>query len=505
MNLVSDFAKTDTLHLWQAVAFHPKRHPRLGWLARFYQAPSPIGNETPRCLMLDVAMTLSLCRINLTLQFTVRHLDCSFESVTAPVGWTTQNNTMPCCIIRMRASHPIPGRPRKLTLRRIREICSPKVFKLGYEIYEQLDGIFDHVVMTNVDIKRDGTLTGMIVKDKEYLLSEWSISRWRTEAPTSDRVYRMMVSLQTDKWSCTCRYSRVDVCSHVVALLVYAAKHLDVTVPASDLSMQRQSGKPDIISYRDQTLQILAQADGIESANESLTELLKLAAACDKEDDTTQALMVSLGVAEGLLYGLDYQAHSKYFPTVMDRYQWLALESVPESTSMDDLRAYKFGVAASKVRDLYGIRLDYESKTLCLSAVHRMFMMTNPWEPSEFYMSQMILLPRAKKYYEFMRLLHDPLVPTHTPDWRKDPVGFRATLNLAYYQSVLYQELKDPSLLDFYKQHYQDDIGTCIRYIQYLQRKKSKAAQVLKKKCKRLFPNDDPWSDDSVPGLPSIR
>ena len=384
-------------------------------------------------------------------------------------------------------------------MRRIREICQDRAYKLG-------DKTYGWDVIRNADLGQDGILTGEIIEHKEYLFEEWNRWEWDMEKSASDKVYRVAVSLQTGNWYCTCHYSRVDVCSHAVALLIYATRQLDATVPAEDLPMQRRSSKPGVIPYRDETLRILAEADGMDSADTGLTGLLELAAACRREGDTTEALMVYLGLTEGLLYGLDYQAHFEYFIAAMDRYSRTFLKSVLKPTSMDELRIYKFGMAADRMNDLMlGINLAYEPKMLCLAAMHRVFVMTNPWEPSGFYQTLLLLVPGAKKYYEFMRRMHDPLVPTHTPDWREDPVGFRATLELAYYQSVLYQILKDPSLLDFYKRHYRDDIGTCIRYIQYLSYSKSGAARALKAECRHLFPDDDPWSDDSIPGLPSIR
>ena len=395
----------------------------------------------------------------------------------------------------MRAPHPPPDRPRKLTLRRIREMCRHKVFKRGSQIY-------GWGVIEDADLKPDGTLTGMTIEDKEYLLDLYDTSNWEMDEPTSDRVYRMVVSLQTGKWHCTCPYSRVDVCSHVVALLICAATELDATVPVGDLPIQRRSRKPSVIPYRDQTLRILAQSDSIESADGNLADLLELATACRMEGDTTEALTIHLGLTEALLYGLDYPKYSEYFAATMDRGERL-FGSVPEPTSMDELRVYKFGVASHRLDQLFRIKLEYEPKILSLVAMHRMFMMTNPWKPSGFYLYQLMEVPRAKKYYEFMRRLHDPVVPTHTPDWREDPVGFQATLNLAYYQSILYQKLKDPSLLDFYKQHYRDDFETCIRYIQYLKYIKPKYALPVMDECRHLFPDDTPWDFDSITRPPT--
>lgn len=158
-----------------------------------------------------------------------------------------------------------------------------------------------------------------------------------------------------------------------------------------------------------------------------------------------------LELTEALLHGLDYQAYSEHIAAAIDRHFIFASKPTPEPTNMDELRINKFGVAVNKMDDLMIGRLEYESKILCLVAMHRVFMMTNSWNPSRFYLSLLVYVPRANKYYEFMRRLHDPVVPAHTPDWRKDPIGCKATLQLAYYQSILYQKLKDPSLLSFYK------------------------------------------------------
>ena len=365
----------------------------------------------------------------------------------------------------------------------------PKVFKRGNQIY-------GWGVIEDVNLTRDGTLTGMTIEDMEYLIELWS-TMWEMEEPTSERVYRMTVSLQTGKWHCNCPYSQVDVCSHVVALLIHAVKRLDATVPADDLPIGRRSSKPSLVPYRNETLRILEHADSVDSADTNLTDLLELANACRMEGDTTEALMVYLGLTEGLLYGLDYQAYSEHIIAQMD----FSLDSVPQSTrepkGMDDLRAYMFGVAGRRMEDLiFATKMEYEPKMACLTAAHRLFMMTNPWGPSRFYLYLLAMVPRTEKYYEIMRRLHDPLVPAHTPHWREDPIGFRATMNLAHYQSILYKELRDHSLLDFYKQHYRDDIGTCMRYIQYLRYKRHKDALAVKKECRHLFPDDDPWSSD---------
>ena len=375
-------------------------------------------------------------------------------------------------------------------MRRIREICLPKVFQRGSQLY-------GWGVIEDVDLKRDGTLTGMMIEDLEYLIELWRMPLWEMEKPTSDKVYRMMVSLQTGKWHCTCPYSRVDVCSHVAALLIYAAKELDATVPADDLPMQSRSSKSSLVHYRDETLRILAQADSVESADKNLTDLLELAHACCVEEDTAEALMVHLGLTEALLYGLDYQAYSGHFIEQMYFSSESALQSTLEPKGMDKLRIDKFCAAGRRMENLINrTRMEYEPKMLFLTAVHRLFIMTNPWGPSTFYSYLLAIVPRTKKYYEIMRRLHDPLVPTHTPHWRDDPIGFRATMNLARYQSILYQELKDPSLLDSYKQHYRDDICTCMRYIQYLNYKRGKDALAVREECRRLFPDDNPWISD---------
>ena len=95
----------------------------------------------------------------------------------------------------------------------------------------------------------------------------------------------MKVSLQTGKWHCNCLYARVDVCSHIVALLLHAARILDATVPAGGLPIQRRASKSSIIPYRDQTLRILAQTDSMESVDKYLNELLEMAATCYREGD----------------------------------------------------------------------------------------------------------------------------------------------------------------------------------------------------------------------------
>ena len=266
------------------------------------------------------------------------------------------------------------------------------------------------------------------------------------------------------------------------------------TVPADDLPMHPRSIQRTTLPYRDEAYRILTQSDSIESANQNLNEFLELAVACSNEGDHTEAIMVCLGVTEALILDLDYQAYSEHFVTSEFMTRRHAPPSTREPEGMDAMRVYKFSEVSDLMRSLTsGLPMQHEQKVPCIMALHRLFVMTNPWGPSLIYSLQLILTASTDKDWEFFRSLHDPTVPADTPDWREDPIGFRAAIGSANLQIWPYQKIKDYSLLASYEQRYRDDPGTCIRYIDCLHHMGSKDPRAVIEEAKRLFPDAGFW------------
>ena len=378
------------------------------------------------------------------------------------------------------------GKPKKLTLRRVREICSPKVFKLGREYYDQ-------DVVSDLNLKEDGTLTGTVLGPDYTTVEHISFM-----VSYSTKAHHATVSLQTCRWYCSCLYSQVDVCSHVAALLICASKDLNATVPSGDLPMPPRSAERTTLPYRKEALRILAQADSVESAEADLNVFLKLVDACDLEGDTSAALMVCLGVTEALLLGLDYQTYSAYLARPMILPGDVP-PSVREPEGMDAMRIRKFNDIVLLAPSLMSYkRILHEQKAPCIVAIHRLFLMTNPWGPSRLYSLLLILISTTDRDLEFLRRLHDPAVPRLTPDLKEDKIGFKAVLNLARLQTLIYEKLRDDSLLDSYAQRYRDDLGTCVRYIQCMSYMKSENMDAVIDEARRLFPDADLWDSPNA-------
>ena len=383
------------------------------------------------------------------------------------------------------------GPEKRLTLKSIRNDCSWKVFELGKEYRDQ-----DRA--TNVALQKDGTLSGTILgTDMDYPkdMIEDMILEYMVERPQKER--RVLVSLQNGSWHCSCPYSRVDVCSHVAALLICAVKDLKVTVPAAGLSIRRESTKRTIAPYREDAARILSQDVDIESASADIDRLLELAFACQDEGDLLEAIMVCLGIADALLLGLDYQAYSGYFRLYPDMPEAHVPPSTREPDGVDAMRVHKFCYVLRKAtRMLSYSRMLHEQKVPCIIAAHRLYMKTVPWGPSHLYSRIFTRLPNTDKDYEFLRGLHDPVVPASTPDPSKDPIRFRTAIDLARYQSLIYRHLKDDSLLERYARHYRDAPGACVRYAWYLHHMgdRRRATEVAAEgRC--LFPDVDVWDE----------
>lgn len=374
------------------------------------------------------------------------------------------------------------GKPKKLTLRRVREICSYKAFKLGREYYDQ-------DVVSDLKLKEDGALTGTVLGPDDTAVENIAFF---ISYPLKE--HHATVSLQTGRWRCSCLYSQANVCSHAVALLICAAKDLKATVPAGDLPVYRRLAKRTTLPYRKEALRILTRADSVKSIEADLNEFLKLVDSCELEGDNSEALLVCLGVTEALLFGLDYQAYSGHLvdpPMSVGRVP----PSVREPEDMDAMRIRKFHDVASIVPRLMSYtRIQHEQKIPCITAMHRLFLMTNPWGPSDSYFLFLILISKTDKDWEFLRRLHDPVVPDLTPDVKEGKVGFKAVMNLARLQTWVYGELQDDSLLNSYAQRYRDDLGTCLRYIQCMHRMKSGDERAMLDEARRLFPDTELWN-----------
>lgn len=364
------------------------------------------------------------------------------------------------------------------------------MFEIGKEYREQ-------DMVTDLTLQKDGTLTGTIPGTDAYYRMDFvdgTVLEYIFAQPKKE--HRALVSLRTGRRHCSCPYSRVDVCGHVAALLICAAKDLKVTVPAGGLPIRRRSSWRTTMPYREDADRILVQAANPESADAHIDRLLELAEACRDEGDLTEALLVCLGITEALLSGLDYQAYSEYFrwyPDIPDKF---SLPSIREPEGIDAMRVRKFCEVFDKgLLVISGARMLHEQKAPCIAATHRLYLKTNPWGPSNLYSIILAVSTRTDKDYKFLKGLHDPAVPKSTPDPREDPVGFRAVMNLARRQSTIYEHLKDYSLLEYYARHYRDDPGTCARYAMCLRHMKQESrAEEVKAKGMRLFPGVDVWS-----------
>ena len=381
-----------------------------------------------------------------------------------------------------------PGRPAKrLTLRRIQDICPWKVFELGREYCDQNR-------VADLAVQQDGTLAGTILgTDVHYPkdLVDGTFLEYMVERPQKER--RAEVSLRTGRRRCSCPYSRVAVCSHVAALLICASKDLRVAVPAGGLPVHGRSGGRIPLPYREDADRILARAADPESAGEDLGGLLELADACRSEGDLAEALMVCLGTSESLLSGLDYPAYSGHF----SRFSVLPLGHVPPSArepeGMDAMRVRKFcEVMDRALRMTSRSRMLYEQKAPCIIALHRLYVETNPWGPSRHYTALLAMLYRTDRDNELLRRLYDQVVPESTPDPKEDPIGFQAVLNLAHSQAIAYEHLKNHSLLASYARRYRDDPGTCVRYVRCL-RTMGRDSRAVEAEGRRLFPDFDAW------------
>lgn len=389
----------------------------------------------------------------------------------------------------MRAHGFEPGTPTKrLTLRSIRDICSRKVFELGRE-YRDQDRVAD------LAVQRDGTLTGTILgTDVRYPreLVEGTALEYMVERPQEER--RAEVSLRTGRRICSCPYSRVGVCSHVAALLICASKDLGVAVPAGGLPTGGTPGERTTLPYREDADRILARAADVESANADLDGLLELAEACHSEGDLAEMLMVCLGTTESLLSGLDYRAYSGHFDMFSEIPLGHVLPSAREPEGMDAMRVRKFcEVMDRALRMTSRSRMLHEQKAPCLAALHRLYVETNPWGPSKHYSIILAILPRTDRDHGLLKELYDSVVPESTPDPGEDPVGFQAVLNLAHRQAIVYNHLKDHSLLDSYARRYRDDPGTCARYARCLRAMRYDDRAVVAE-GRRLFPDVDVWN-----------
>lgn len=382
------------------------------------------------------------------------------------------------------------SKPKKLTLRRIREICSYKAYQLGREHYDQND-------VSDVRLEEDDTLTGKVVGPDDTTVENMGFMMMY-----STKEHRAAVSLQTGRWRCLCLYSQTNICSHVAALLICAVKDLKVAVPAGDLPMHRKSTKQTTLPYRKEALRILNQGDDVESIEAELSTFLKLVDSCELEGDRSEALMVCLGVSEALLLGLDYQAYSGDLVEPI-----LSAGRVPPSVrkpeGMDAMRIRKFHDIASMVPGLMSYtKISHERKVPCIMAMHRLFLMTNPWGPSDYYFLFLIQICNTDTDWEFLRRLHDPAVPDLTPDIKEGKIGFKAVLNLARLQTWIYEKLGDDSLLASYEKRYRDDLGTCLRYIQCKRHMRSGDERTMFAEARRLFPDSALWkmpgSDDSL-------
>ena len=384
----------------------------------------------------------------------------------------------------MRASIKAGSPAKRLTLRQIQNACSWKVFELAKEYRDQN-------LVDDIALQKDGTLTGTILgvyarysRDMMEVLFPIMV-----DIPRTDR--RVGVSFRTGKWFCSCPYARVGICSHVAALLISAAK-LKVVLPGGGLPVRGREGERTALPYRREVDQILDLASDPESADANLEDFLELAVACDFEGDTVEALLVCIGASESLLSGLEYSAYSGHFEMFPDLSIDRDLKSDREPEGMDAVRVDKFCQVMLMALRISSARMLHEQKAPLIAALHRLYTETVPWGPSRLYSRIMFALARGDRGKEFLRKLHDPVVPYSTPDPREDPVRFRAVMNLAERQARIYSDLKDYSLLASYAGRYRNDPGAWARYVMCLNHMRHDSAAV-KKEGRRLFPDAGVW------------
>ena len=374
---------------------------------------------------------------------------------------------------------------KKLTLRSIRQVCSWKVFELAKE-YRYSNRVVDLVL-------KDGTVTGTILGThanySEDMITGTFLELF-VERPQKE--CRAAVSLVTGRWTCSCLYSQVTVCSHVAALLICAAKDLEVTVPAGELP-HHGGGERTTLPYRKRADGLLAQATSAESLSSALDGLLDLADSCKSEGDVAEALLVCLGVAESLLSFIDYRTYSEHFHAT-EGHAMFFKPSTPAPQGMDAVRINKFNAISEKSILLHSYtKIRYEQKIPCLKAMHRLYMETVPWGPSQYFSLLLILIATTRKDNEFVRLLHDPVVPDQTPDPRRDKVGFDTVMEMVRLQLHIYDDLKDDSVRESYAMRYREDPGICARYIRNLRSRDNVDERAVAEEGRKLFPDFDAW------------
>lgn len=378
------------------------------------------------------------------------------------------------------------GSAKRLTLRRIQQVCSWKVFELGKE-YRDSDRVVDLVL-------KDGTVTGTILGTRTSYLDEMitgTALEHMVERPQKER--RAAVSLVTGRWTCTCPYSQVAVCSHAAALLICAAKDLGATVPAGDLP-QHDGGERTTLLYRRDADRILAQATTAESLNSALDKLLELADSCKSEGDVAEGLLVCLGIAESLLSFVDYHTYSQHFYATEVQAMYDKPPSTPAPQGMDAAYVAKFNEVSNKSLLLLSYtRIRHEQKVPCMKALHRLYVETVPWRPSKSFSLLLRIIATTDRDNEFVRSLHDPVVPDHTPDPRRDNVEFKAVMSMVDFQLSIYDDLKDGSILETYAKRYRDDPGICARYVRHLHYRRPEDAKAVAAEGRRLFPDFDAW------------
>ena len=386
----------------------------------------------------------------------------------------------------MRADGSVRDGPAKrLTLRSIRQVCSWKAFESGKE-YRDGGRVVDLAL-------KAGTVTRTVLgTPASYIDDVIAGTALEHMVERSQKECRAAVSLVTGRWTCTCLYSQVAVCSHVAALLICAAKDLRATIPGGDLP-QHDGGERTTLPYRKSADLALAQATTPESVNSALDELLELADSCKSEGDVAEALLVCLGMAESLLSLIDYRTHSRHF-YVTEVEAMLDESAAPAPGGMDGARISKFNEISNKsIPMLSYTKIQHEQKIPCIKALHRLYVKTVPWRPSLSFLVLLHMIATTDRDNEFVRSLHDPAVPDHTPDPRRDKVGFRAVMKMVDLQFDIYHDLKNSSILENYAKRYREDPGICARYVRYLHRRRRGDAEAVAEEGRRLFPDFDAW------------
>lgn len=311
--------------------------------------------------------------------------------------------------------------PKRLTLQSIRAMCTKTAFDSGRRHYD-----YDRIASVGID--RD-IVTGKILAYERY---------------------SVRISLRTGKRSCPCEYSRAGICSHMAGVLIYASKDLGATLPdgagwtlqdyAPDLVVPDMPPRPD---YRGEVDAILASEADTEYIESELYEITKLASACESEGDPQEALRIYIELSDSLLSNIDY--HRMPAHPLMNVLRMEHTDRCP----LNDPSVYRMWWFYNTMQFLTFLVVRWRSRCRqrrhYISYFHRMFVKTNPDGPASIYRAAALLMCHNREDAEYLKSLHDPIVPGRIPNRVDDPRGFETATGMAEMQKQILSQLKTVS------------------------------------------------------------